>query len=553
MFLAVLILLFLFFLTDAEHPEQFCYSILPIAVFSCYHVSVYTLIPYFLIVYAGMYFFTGRKVFAVFLPLTVFGYLLSYLIMRQVQPFYTMNNYRFVFTGNINTSNITQTVIFTCIVIMAVCSIYTALVWKYRKNPSLEDFLSDAFRKQIMKLLLILMTVLPILYIIYKAFQKYESVSEAVGLTFAGFVQNAGLVLLPAGIVLLLIRPDIFLASKEKLVIFVSFFYCILIYSALLRVEIDYYYYYARYLVPFVPVAVLTAVTALDSIGGKLVIPAAVCSLCFSMPYASFLLSHDDDTRMEWSTLHDISQQIHSKDCIVIENYHLSTVWLPLRAITGAHVYPAEKHTDIQMQKLAGRYQHVYFLSRNSYTYDFDNNLEILYLDSVECSEDKNTQSANGMPLKFTDSTNLLYLYQYLPYQTTYHAADIQHFKLYGIDKYEKNFCWTVNDSFAVRCVLEQKHYTLTMKLGTTLPLKEMGKNRFAVRLYVNGTMTDIHVLTRQNNHQTITFDIPENRLHDGSNLISFETDTWEASVINPADTRIIGIPLKSLIFEERN
>ena len=553
MFLSVLILLFLFFLTDAEHPEQYRYSLIPVAVFSCYHVSVYTIIPCFLIIYAGMYFFTGRKIFAVFLPLTVLGYLLSYLVMRQVQPFYTMNNYRFVFTGAVNISNITQTVIFTSIAIMMLCTVYILLVWKFRKSPSLEGFLLVKSRETLMQILLILMTALPLIYISMKAVQKYTTFPEFVSLTLVGFAQNAGVILFPLGVLMCLARPGVFLRNKETLVIFIAFFYCVLIYSALLRPDIDYYYYYARYLVPFIPVAVLTAVTALDGIGAKLLIPAVLGSLCFSMPYSSFLIHHQDDTRMEWTVLNDITEKIHPKDCVVISNDYLSMLWLPVRAITGAHVYPAEKHTETQMMNLISRYDHVYFISRNAYANDFDNNLDILYLGTVHGTEDKNTQSANGMPLKFTESTSQLYLYQYLPIQLVYHAGDIQRYKLYGIDTYEKNFSWTVSNAFAVRCILEQKHYTLTMRLGSTLPLKEMNKDRFMIRLLVNGVTADYVTLTRNNNHQTLTFDIPEKYLRTGSNIISFETDTWEASVINPADTRIIGIPLKSLIFEERS
>ena len=92
----------------------------------------------------------------------------------------------------------------------------------------------------------------------------------------------------------------------------------------------------------------------------------------------------------------------------------------------------------------------------------------------------------------------------------------------------------------------------MTLTLGSTLPLKEMGKERFTIRLSVNGILADVEVLTRQNNHQIITLDIPETCLNDGSNIISFQTDVWQASAVNPADTRTIGIPIKSLVFQER-
>ena len=93
-FLAVLLVLFLYLLTDEEHPYRQWLSIIPIAVFSCFHVSIYTMIPLFVVLYGGMFWITRRKSFAILMPVTLVGYCISFFAMRHVQPFYTMNNYR---------------------------------------------------------------------------------------------------------------------------------------------------------------------------------------------------------------------------------------------------------------------------------------------------------------------------------------------------------------------------------------------------------------------------------------------------------------------------
>ena len=552
MFLAVLILLFLYFLTEKNHPESYVYSIVPIAVFSCYHVSIYTVMPYVMIIYAGMYFFTKQKVFASMLLFSVVGYLISYLMMRHVQPFYTMNNYRFVFNQHITIQNITQIVLITSGVLIIFSMTYILIVWKMKKTVSLETFLEKSKNTVVMQWLLICLTAFPLIYILYKAFSKLDSIADISALTVAGFVLNSGVVLIPAGIAVIFIRPKIFLEQENRLVVFVSFFYCILIYSAFLRFQIEYYYYYARYLVPFVPVAVLFAVTALDKLDKKIIMTASAVSVCAMIPYSGFLVSHKDDTRMEWNILEDVTEQISSHDCVVIETGVLSTMWLPVRAMTDASVFPSEKNLTEQLRNLSGRYETIYVISMTDYTYRLDGNLEILYRNTVHCSEDKNQGAFSSMPMSFSETEENLYLYRYLNYQTVYTAEDVERFQLYGIDDYDKDFCWTISQASAVRCTLRKKAYTMTLTLGSSLPLKEMGKERFTIRLSVNGILTDVEVLTRQNNHQIITMDIPETCLNDGSNIISFQTDIWQASAVNSADTRTIGIPIKSLVFQER-
>lgn len=555
LFLAVIILLFLYFLTASGSPGNFRYagfSLIPVIVFGCYHVSIYTMIPYVILIYAGLYFFAeqNKKLFAGLLLLTPPVYLASYFAMRHVQPFYTMNNYRVVFVSGINVNNITQAVVIVCAILELFCMVYLAIV--HRISTRKEILLHPDSR--FLKWLLICMTALPLLYITYQATAKLETSGEIVSLTILGFVQNSGMILLPVGVVLLFARTRHFLESPEKLVIFVSFFYCVLIYSGLLRFQIDYYDYYARYLVPFIPVAVIFSVLATDFLGRKVLYPVMILSLCMAMPYSDFLRTHRDDTRMEWEILEDLTTHITDQDCVVIEDAYLATLWLPIRAITGAEVYPVlEDHPEEQLKSLAPDYENLYFISAKSCTYDLDYNLELIYTDIINCMEDKNSDPAQGMPLEFKAQARQIFCYAYLHDCLEYPASTINHFQLYGIGDYEKTFCWTNAENSAIRCIVPQEEYFLTVNLSCSIPLQELGRSVFPVRLLVNGRYTDTKVITEQNNGQSLTFRIPAKYLQDGSNLIGFETDLWRASVINPQDSRMLGIPLQSMEFEKIN
>lgn len=554
MFLALLMGMYLYFLTEKNNPECYGFSIIPIMAFSCYHVSVYTLMPYFVMTYAGMYFFTKRKIFSGLLLFSVLGYVMSYLMMRHVQPFYTMNNYRFVFNQHINVKNITQVVIFVSGILLLCCMAYVLLVSKLKKTTTLEEFLSERENKILLQWLLIGLESLPLIVILYKAFKEIKILQSGMAMTLSGFVVNAGILLMIFGILTAFLKPGIFLESESALVIFVAFFYCVLVYSTWLRFEIEYYYYYARYLVPFIPIAIIFSVMVLNKRNGKLLLLSSIISVIVVLPYSEFLVRHQDDTRMEWEILEDITEKIPEKSCVIIDSELQSTLWLPVRAITGAAVYPEEKNLSAQMKNLSSRYDEIEYLGTEEKTYLLDENLEILYQNTIHCSEDENdgTTGKITMPLNFSETEKNIYCYRYLAYQTTYQAEDINKMRLYGIEEADKRYCWTVKESAALRCILPEKNFRLIVRLGSILPLQEMKKNRFSIRLSVNGVMIGVQTLTTEHNQRKLIFDIPKENLTDGSNIISFETELWNASAVNPKDDRTIGIPLQSLVFQER-
>ncbi|MDE5769212.1 MAG: hypothetical protein K2H82_07480, partial [Oscillospiraceae bacterium] len=548
LFLAVIMLLFLYFFTNSENSENFPYagfSIIPVIVFGCYHVSIYTLIPYVILTYAGLYFFTQKKIFAGLLLLTLPVYLASYFAMRQIQPYYTMNNYRVVFGNGVNVDNITKIVPIVCVILEVLCIGYVLFI---RKISIRKELVLDPDSKTL-KWLLIVMTALPLLYIIYQATAKLETVEEIISLTILGFVQNAGIVLLPVSVIFLFAKTRTFLESPEKLMIFVSFFYCILIYSGFLRFQIDYYDYYARYLVPFIPVAVIFTAIALDQLDSKAVCPLLILSLGFALPYDDFLRTHRDDTRMEWEILEDITSHITENDCVVIEDTYLFTLWLPVRAITGAAVYPAENDLMEQLERLSEDCENLYFIAGKSYTHDTDYNLELIYTDMIQQMEDLDNNPESGMPRQFEAVSKQIFCYAWLRDCLEYPASTIHHFQLYGIDKYEETFCWTNAEYAALQCILEQEDYTLTVNLAGAIPLGAMEPPEFPVELSVNGRIVAEQIITEETNGQSLVFEIPADALRDGSNILGFHTPVWDSSLIHPKDGRILGIPLESLQF----
>jgi hypothetical protein len=562
MFLADLMMLYLVFLTESERKEIQIFSIVPIAVFGCFHVSFFTILPMFILIYGIMYLFTRRKCFAVLMPVTAVGYIVSFFMMRQIQPFYTLNNYRNLFVGPFNVYNVSTAVVILAVVLAAASAVWIFIVSKIKNDFDLNEMMKVRKNAYIIRTVMAVILFLPVAIIILKA---VSGDTEFGNLTIVGFMANAGIVLLPIAFIAAVVKPDVFTVSYQRTIVFLLFFYCVLVYSTFLRYEIDYYYYYARYLVPFIPYAVIFSVIAIESIEKRCiaVTVASVISILYTAPYTSYVSQTKDDTRLEWETLYDISEHILPGDCIVFEPSTMPTAFLPIRAMTGAAVYPAEDDIEEQLWKLEKQYDNVYYLTKNETSADADSNLEIIYTDTIHRSEDyykgdiymmdyEYPYEKEIIPMSkyFLNETCSVSLYRYMSCDTEYTADEIENRTISGFNDAETSLCWTNSEQASIRCTLEKNDYELELNFGCTFPIGITGTNTVVVKLYVNGVYADRDIITADNKDTGLTFDIPEEYLEDGANIITFVSPVWSASLVSDSDDRTLGIPIGTLIFK---
>lgn len=548
MFLAVIMLAFMYIITNDEHPKQKWLSIIPAAAFGCYHVSIYTMLPLFIMVYGGMYVFTREKQYAILTPAVTAGYLASFFMMKQVQPMYTMNNYSSVFVGGINVYNITKVVIAASIGLIIASCVFVFIVSRTNRKFNQAEFSRKLSKSRIFRIFTVMLIILPLAYIAVKAIGKYDNWRDASHVAILGFGMNAGIVFVCLGGLAALFSTKSFIENNSRLVIFVMFFYCVLIYSAFLRYEIQYYYYYSRYLAPFIPIAVIFAAIALDKWGGRVIYPAAALSLIINVPYLSLQKEAKDDTRMEWSVLEDVTDFVDENSCVVVCRKYAPELWLPLRTITGAHVYPLDESDPYQFVELRKRYENVLCISDKELPAD---EFVIYYKNVVNHSEDdlNNTGKFVPMSLEYMEVQDDIYVYSYEKYKMTYEAAeDYRYFS--GFSAIEGDFCWTAQERTEILGRLYPSDYTATLSFGTVIPFDNLDTEEISVTMYVNGTSVGTADITPENNCTDITFNISEELLEDGENIISFETDMWNTSDVNPNDNRIVGIPLSSVVFE---
>lgn len=275
--------------------------------------------------------------------------------------------------------------------------------------------------------------------------------------------------------------------------------------------------------------------------------------LLFVSPYDRFLMNHVDDTRLQWSVLEDVASEIGENDCVIVDSENMWTMYLPLRAMTGADAYPVMADPQTQAEQLQEKYDHVFYLGSGSWNDTFDQQFRLVYANTAECSTDENYTNRGSQvvmfPLEYSESSRTVSLYEFWQEELSYAAADCAGTEYRGFYTLEGEFCWAYSTNAAVRCNLEKQDYTMIVSLGCTIPLKEIGQETYPVIVLVNGENAGTMVIDDTNNGQSVSLDISGDLLNEGANVITLQSELWSASTVNPADVRLLGIPLKNLEF----
>ena len=548
LFLAVILLSFVLLITTPNRCHGL--SILPIAVFACYHVSIYTMVPLFVVLYGALYLFRRKTQYAVLMLGTIGIYLASYFAMRHIQPFYTMNNYRSLFVGGITVYHITTVVTVVSIAAFVICGIYCLILHRRAKTFDARAFLEVAQQRTWVKVLFLLFLLLPVAYILYKALSQ-GMVGELRYLTLTGYAIQTGFFLLPVVCIMVLFRMRTVLEKTETMVLYAMFVYCILVYSAFLRFQIEYYYYYARYLAPFIPIAVLFAAMVLDKCNWKAMVPLLTVSVLVVAPFDRFLATAKDDTRMQWSILTDLTEKMDETDCVVVDTDLMPQLYLPLRSMTGAAMYPELENAVEQVDKLSDQYDTVYYLTADTSILQYIDSYRCVYRNTAHHSEDDLNHNAKlfPMPLAFLEYDEPVCLYQYTANRLAYQAVDCYETEYVGFGTLEGDFCWSVAEDASVFCTLHPDSYLLQFEMGCTIPLKQLGMEEMTVSIYINHVLAGELTINEENNGGTLTMPVSSILLNDTQNQITLHCNLWPASIVTANDIRQLGFPLQSLRF----
>lgn len=431
----VIFLLYLYFLLDRKNKKMVLLSSFAVVAFAVFHVSIYVIMPLFTIVYIAMYFLTGNKLYLVANIISAIGYKLGYIMMLHIAEGYTNGNYAFVQRLGVSAAKmpLLATIAVTFVVVISVAFMFVP-VRRGNEQIAGDGLLSHTiFDYRWLQIgLAWLMRILVVLCALYAYRMTKHSVYSYVNATMYAFVAATAIVVIPFILFMVFFRAKTVFQNKILIPLYFIFLYCCIMYSTVFSPFVTYYNYYSRYISVYISTALLFGVCLLECVltsvkqkrmtvkNRKIVVYGIVVaiSLVLYTRYDIFMISHQDETRMQWSTVSEVSSQLKESDALIIDGELKNYLFYTTKYISKNRVYPVMTSLENTVSLAQKSSDQVYYVSYTPLTqeqqayYHLDmvsetGNTEYLY--------DKDRVDVGKLPYVRTCNVNqrVLYLYKY--------------------------------------------------------------------------------------------------------------------------------------------
>ncbi len=371
MFLALIIAAFIYLISH-ENKDARLWAFAPVAVFSFFHVSVYTMMPLFVV--AGWMIMIADKRKRAVLPsvLMLITFFIGFAFMMSQAILYTTFNYIVPLSSyihNLSNKRLMFLVFGTVLIALGMTFILFGVA-KSKHWAKVNKFGND-------KAGLIVKICSGLLLV----FALYKYIRMNGGIRFNPNINLITMSMATGIISTLLIFLGIFIVKKDKIkgfsyiALYACFFY-IIIWSVLLRGYINHFYYFGRYNAPYFIILVLMLALAFRDIRKVDWIPAVcVASVVVYIRYDSVILKNPDDTKVEWKVIKNELKQDHgTNSALIIDNdYETMHEWFHILKASGVEVYPKMEDLDRQIEKLSLYYDELYYLYEGAAQADLSN------------------------------------------------------------------------------------------------------------------------------------------------------------------------------------
>ena len=407
-FLIILMELYIYGIVNYQDKKKCWFAVVAIVTFSFYHFTIYTMLPMFILIYWGLFIAKGEKKIIYQCVTVVLGALLGICMSCFVAPAYTIGGVidgrR---TGNfkplydlipwINESNVLTV---TCIAGLAAIMVSIALLI-LKKKVCLRIQNVRVIFPWLLKIVMVGSLGLVILNIFQSKTTEVNWLTVVKQSTFVGFGMVTGGVLLVSLIVLWIMKTKILTINMQNLIISSMFIYCILIYSIVLRPHILYYYYFGRYLAPYVPILIICAGILLNNVGEQMIYTQLIMTIIILMPFLPFFYYSNDDTQLSRETLTELAEVIETNSAVIMNSQTGRLLYLPVRTMTGTSVYFEEEDFENQLKKLSENVDKVYYITVSTETEEIEEKVNVNIVFRKVDKTGENCEYNHKLPLPF--------------------------------------------------------------------------------------------------------------------------------------------------------
>ena len=551
MFLTLLMCTYFYFLSSNLKNKEYL-STVPIIVFAFFHISIYTLVPLFVFIYFYMYIKNNNKKYLISNILFIIGFNLGLTFMALVQPRYTFFNISRLYSvlPFLNDYNIIPFIYFVSLISLIIFT--TFIVVKVENNqfiPKLNINIGKIYIWFIRGCLLIGVGLLCFRVIQYK--DRIGEIGTTIQrMSLYSFALFSGFLLFIVLYIMLILKTSIFLKNDIGIIMVFAFLYRIVFFSVLMNPFIEEYYYYARYLSPFIPIILILGMISLKAfLEWKRNLILGI-SIILILPFSFSLIKNIDDSNIEWNTLKEMEIVLPDDAAIVIDNELIQYLLLPIKSMTKNKVYPVLGNIEEQLESLSINNKRVYYIT-NSMIYGKHFQVYNKIKNMFSYDNNENAYSYAPLPKKFITGSTDVIVYEYVAEKLVYDFKN-NDFETNGFGYLENDFRWITSETSCIKCFLKQEDYVITIQQGPGIPLDKLGIDKLSIEIKVNDQFIGSIVISSSDAYQNFSITIPKEALIDGTNIVQFQTDLWNPKDVGKNDNRKLGLAIQKIEFTNR-
>ena len=538
MFLALLIAVYLYFILD-KNNERKALAVIPVTVFCFFHVTIYVMMPIFVLNFWYLFLTTGNRKYLKCTGGIISVFAVGFFMMWGVQPQYTISNYHhglFILPLKI----IPFFVVAACVVAGLVTAI---LAKKVVKTVDTDKLLKRVFQYG---------SIIAVLFVVFYAAINHYTGDQVKMITLISYCILTGIFLLPSIASVFIFKRFTF--DHTVGILGLMFIWCILIYSVFMVKDIRHYYYYGRYLVPYLSVVILLFAYLFKDKNRDMGYILPLVGFLILLPFANVLRENQDDSKIEWSVFSDVIETAESAQVVLLDSDLMRLFYFPLRSSTGAKVYPVKDDLETTIAQVPQEGDHYLYITNESVE---EENLWLrtLYRNRTYFQEDDLNNTSEWLGLV----TDISYKGEYgiavyrVETGTKNIVAGSDQVKFQGwADKDAYGFRWTNAKEAFVSCYLNENDYTMTIYNGHEIPFDQISAKEINVKVYLNENYIQTISYTADNSGMVQDVKLPSEWILKGINTIKFECDTWSPSEYGSADNSNYGFSISSIEFTEQ-
>ena len=386
-------------------------SFLPLLMYSFIHITFFILLPVIYLVYILAYRHSKEQSHLFSMICTTFGFYVSTLMSYFANTRYVFMNLQYSF-GKLVPGLSPSTAIPLLFVFITVLLALSLCLSLRMPRPTVQKCGHKLLTAAIVTGTILFLTIEGIRVV--QNLERFGSLRNTIlHLYPITFLYVTGYLILPLIVVFFLFRFKKTFCDSQFVPVIMWFLYCVVFYGCFLRPYIQYFYYYARYIAPFIPIVILLGTICLNQVKPVLAYSILGASICLMLPAIKVVATEQDDTKLQYEQLEAMASYLSEDDAIIMDSHSSILAALPLRAMTNASYYPVFKDVSKELEDVSARIMgDVYYATLDSPEAPAQGTL--IYSSTYEASEDDGNHYGyyNILPKEFTKTQHTIRLYK---------------------------------------------------------------------------------------------------------------------------------------------